>query len=387
MGESSTDQKAEQNDDFDNFFKPKEKKLMAAIFLSLLEWPTIDHTRVAELMGHTNVKSAGNACTYLRKRIVGGGAPRSPGKATAKPGARRGPKSKTAKSNETPTGSKRKANSTDDEEGNVDIPVKKARSTVKNEADEDDEIDAALAEVRTNPSNHINIPVKDVKAKSVAEKIYHILQSLQLSISFELRFKLVMAHNPNATLTEKDMRNLALTWQCFIGGEPAIDYTKFANLAGYTEGSARTTLGYLRKKIKNLITESDLPEAGRSDPKTPSTSSGGGRGSSGGSGKKRSRKSAAAAVGGDEGMGGGDGEDEATPSKKKKTTQPRAPRGGARKSAKEKEAEARRAAEEVGDDDAEEIAIGGLGEGDEIGGEGKEGDVVKEEFEDGGIIF
>ncbi|KAF2235310.1 hypothetical protein EV356DRAFT_500542 [Viridothelium virens] len=147
MDKSNTDEMVEPTtNDFENFFKPQEKKLMAAIFLSLLEWPTMNHTRVAELMGHSNPRSAANACAYLRKKIMGGKAPRSPGKPTAKPGAKRGPKFKTDKDNENPTGSKIKANPAGDDDGNSDIPAKKARSEVKKEADEDDEIKIDFAE-------------------------------------------------------------------------------------------------------------------------------------------------------------------------------------------------------------------------------------------------
>ncbi|KAF2235311.1 hypothetical protein EV356DRAFT_532034 [Viridothelium virens] len=175
----------------------------------------------------------------------------------------------------------------------------------------------------------------------------------------------------NTTLTEKDMRNLALTWQCFIGGEPAVDYTKFAHLAGYTEGSARTTLGSLRRKIKNLIANPDqLDAAGATEPYSGVSGSGSSNnvGSSGGSGgggggKKRSRKSAAA--------GEEDGEEEAAPKKQRKKQQGnggRAPRKT--KKEREMEAEARRAMD-GGEDDGENAD----------GDEGKVA-VVKEEIED-----
>lgn len=40
------------------------------------------------------------------------------------------------------------------------------------------------------------------------------------------------------TLTEKDMHNLALTWQCFIGGEPAVSPTSLL------ENSCHLTLDF-----------------------------------------------------------------------------------------------------------------------------------------------
>ncbi|KAI9689110.1 MAG: hypothetical protein M1822_000848 [Bathelium mastoideum] len=92
------------------------------------------------------------------------------------------------------------------------------------------------------------------------------------------------------SFTEKDMRNLALGWQCIVGGEPAIDYDKFAKLAGYTEGSARTTWGTLRRKVKTLgeeatsgVSNSNGNDNGKGAPSTPTTP---------GTGKKRGRKTA-----------------------------------------------------------------------------------------------
>ena len=62
-----------------------------------------------------------------------------------------------------------------------------------------------------------------------------------------------------------------------------IDYVKFARLAGYTEGSARTTFGTLRRKIKSLgDANGGNGSATDKTPSTPATPASGG--------KKRGRK-------------------------------------------------------------------------------------------------
>ncbi|KAF1982547.1 hypothetical protein K402DRAFT_457233 [Aulographum hederae CBS 113979] len=49
-------------------------------------------------------------------------------------------------------------------------------------------------------------------------------------------------------LSEKEMRLLALAWQCF-DIQPKVDYNKLAALAGYTSGSASVMLGRIKRKL------------------------------------------------------------------------------------------------------------------------------------------
>ncbi|KAF2275798.1 uncharacterized protein EI97DRAFT_55601 [Westerdykella ornata] len=71
-----------------------------------------------------------------------------------------------------------------------------------------------------------------------------------------------MASNTGQKFSAREQEILALAWQCFET-EPKIDYKKFAQLAGYTEGSAKTIMGTLRRKLKD--------HAAGVAPSTPST--------------------------------------------------------------------------------------------------------------------
>ncbi|OCL15067.1 hypothetical protein AOQ84DRAFT_419102 [Glonium stellatum] len=64
--------------------------------------------------------------------------------------------------------------------------------------------------------------------------------------------------------SEHEMKLLAYAWQCF-DSEPKIDYEKLAPLAGYTVGSAKVTLGKLRRKMKAAAGDGAAPA------KTPGT--------------------------------------------------------------------------------------------------------------------
>ncbi|KAF2110446.1 hypothetical protein BDV96DRAFT_651084 [Lophiotrema nucula] len=69
----------------------------------------------------------------------------------------------------------------------------------------------------------------------------------------------------------REMEVLALCWQCF-DGEPKINYDKLADLTGYTIGSAKTTVGNLKRKLNRITSSANAnptPGKGAGTPKTP----------------------------------------------------------------------------------------------------------------------
>ncbi|KAF2754399.1 hypothetical protein EJ05DRAFT_479390 [Pseudovirgaria hyperparasitica] len=54
------------------------------------------------------------------------------------------------------------------------------------------------------------------------------------------------------SLTEKEMKLLALMWLCTDVPDPKIDYDKLADLSGYTRSSVMTYVPVIKKKIKKL---------------------------------------------------------------------------------------------------------------------------------------
>ncbi|OCK86085.1 hypothetical protein K432DRAFT_399681 [Lepidopterella palustris CBS 459.81] len=102
-------------------------------------------------------------------------------------------------------------------------------------------------------------------------------------------------------LNPQHSRLLALAWQCFES-EPKIDYEKLSRLSGYTVGSAKVTVGTIKRKMRiaageDVATKSSSPSKGdgvtaTTPRKRKSTTHGDEQGSS----KKRGKKGQAAAA-------------------------------------------------------------------------------------------
>ncbi|KAH7119854.1 hypothetical protein B0J11DRAFT_508645 [Dendryphion nanum] len=82
-----------------------------------------------------------------------------------------------------------------------------------------------------------------------------------------------MTSDDKVAFSAREMETLALAWQCFES-EPKIDYKKLAAIAGYTEGSAKTTMGNLRRKLKASAAQQGISD-GAATPKTPKSGAGG----------------------------------------------------------------------------------------------------------------
>ncbi|KAH6620452.1 hypothetical protein C7974DRAFT_234414 [Boeremia exigua] len=83
-------------------------------------------------------------------------------------------------------------------------------------------------------------------------------------------------------LTAREMEVLGLAWQC-MDSDPKIDYTKLAQLTGYTPGSASVTFGKIKRKLKAKAAGSSAvsvtpKKAAGGIPKTPKTPKSGKRG-------------------------------------------------------------------------------------------------------------
>ncbi|KAF2476638.1 uncharacterized protein BDR25DRAFT_375639 [Lindgomyces ingoldianus] len=121
--------------------------------------------------------------------------------------------------------------------------------------------------------------------------------------------------NEAVSFSAREMQTLALAWQC-METEPKIDYTKLARLAGYTEGSAKVTLGNIKRKMKIHASGLEANSA-PTTPKKPATGTGktpkssGKRAASGAtSGESLSKRGKKVATGGAGKKGKGRVEDE-----------------------------------------------------------------------------
>ncbi|KAK3076258.1 hypothetical protein LTS18_013494 [Coniosporium uncinatum] len=164
--------------------------------------------------------------------------------------------------------------------------------------------------------------------------------------------------NTTVNLSEKEMRLLALAWQCF-DNNPKIDNKKLAKISGYTEGSAQVTLGKIKRKLAAAAADVTA-EADNADDATNSVGSPAAAATATATPVKTPRKRAAPKSGGKgkgAGAGGEEGEGE-TPKKKQRATP-------AKKKAVQAEVEA-----EVGEEEEE----------DELAGE------VKGEMAEGGFL-